>query len=133
MIARTLPGHRDRASLGVYGTGRVALAPPVEEATPRNIEELCEQFIAVCESAVDPLEISSALEFEGLNDQAVRKRYGVSDVFALAEEMYRRVPAAARRARADPGSVAQTAEPGLRCTACSTDCPPSAFPLRPGC
>ncbi len=92
MIARTLPGHRDRASLGVYGTGRVALAPPVEEATPRNIEELCEQFIAVCESAVDPLEISSALEFEGLNDQAVRKRYGVSDVFALAEEMYRRVP-----------------------------------------
>ena len=92
MIARTLAGHPDRASLGVYGTGRVALAPPTEETTPRNIEELCEQFIAVCESAVDPLEISSALEFDGLNDQAVRKRYGVSDVFALAEEMYRRVP-----------------------------------------
>jgi hypothetical protein len=92
MIARTLPGHPDPASLGMYATGRVALAPPIEEATPRNIEELCEQFIAVCESAVDPFEIASALEFEGLNDQAVRKRYGVSDVFALAEEMYRRVP-----------------------------------------
>ena len=132
MIARTLPGHRDRASLGVYGTGRVALAPPVEEATPRNIEELCEQFIAVCESAVDPLEISSALEFEGLNDQAVRKRYGVSDVFALAEEMYRRVP---RRPPSPSRSRIRgpEAEPGLRCTACSTDCPPSAFPLRPGC
>jgi hypothetical protein len=92
MIVRTLPGLPGTASLGVYGTGRVALAPPAEEATPRNIEELCEQFIDVCESAVDALEISSALEFDGLNDQAVRKRYGVSDVFALAEEMYRRVP-----------------------------------------
>ena len=61
-------------------------------AKPRDVEELCEQFVAVCESAVDPLEIASALEFDGLNDQAARKRYGFSDVFTLAEEMYRRVP-----------------------------------------
>jgi hypothetical protein len=59
---------------------------------PRGIEELCEKFVAVCESAVHPLEIAGALEFDGWNDRAVRKRYGVSDVFALAEEMYRRVP-----------------------------------------
>jgi hypothetical protein len=38
------------------------------------------------------MEICSALEFEGLNDQAARDRHGMSDVFALAEEMYRRVP-----------------------------------------
>lgn len=57
-----------------------------------GIGELCERFLSVCESAVDPLEISSALEFDGLNDAAVRERYGLPDVFALAEEMHRRVP-----------------------------------------
>lgn len=63
-----------------------------EPAKPRGIEELCEAFLTVCESAVHPLEIAGALEFDGWNDQALRKRYGVSDVFTLAEEMYRRVP-----------------------------------------
>jgi hypothetical protein len=63
-----------------------------EAPKPRDVEELCEQFVSVCESAVDPLEIASALEFDGWSDQTVRKRYGVSDVFAIAEEMYRRVP-----------------------------------------
>lgn len=63
-----------------------------EPAMPRSIEELCEKFVVVCESAVHPLEIAGALEFDGWSDRAVRKRYGVSDVFALAEEMYRRVP-----------------------------------------
>jgi hypothetical protein len=63
-----------------------------EAPKPRDLEELCEQFASVCESAVDPLEIASALEFDGWSDQTVRKRYGLSDVFAIAEEMYRRVP-----------------------------------------
>jgi hypothetical protein len=58
----------------------------------RDILELCRQFASVCQSAVDPLEISSALEFEGLNDQTARERYGVPDVFALGEEMYRQMP-----------------------------------------
>jgi hypothetical protein len=53
---------------------------------------LCEKFAAVCESAVHPLEIAGALEFDGWTDQALRKRYGIPDVFTLAEEMYRRVP-----------------------------------------
>ena len=57
-----------------------------------GVDELCQQFALVCESAVDPLEISSALEFEGLSDQAAQDRYGARDVFALADEMYRRVP-----------------------------------------
>jgi hypothetical protein len=57
-----------------------------------GVGELCERFLGVCESAVDPLEISSALEFDGLNDKAVRERYGLPDVFTLAEEMHRRVP-----------------------------------------
>lgn len=87
----------DTQPLRVYpaagGAGRL-LAPPAhaEPAGPHDVEVLCEQFALVCESAVDPLEISSALEFDGMSDQAARKRYGVADVFALAEEMYRRVP-----------------------------------------
>ena len=74
------------------GAGRLAVADVAEDSKPRSLEELCEQFVVVCESAVDPLEISSALEFAGLSDQTARKRYGASDVFALAEEMFRRVP-----------------------------------------
>jgi hypothetical protein len=68
-------------------------------AGPRDVDELCAQFAPVCESAVDPLEICCALEFEGWNDSAVRDRYGVPDVFALAEQMYLRVP----RRPAEPG------------------------------
>ncbi len=61
-------------------------------ASQNGLDELCHRFVLVCESAVDPLEISSALEFEGLSDQAAQDRYGARDVFALADEMYRRVP-----------------------------------------
>jgi len=66
-----------------------AVADPVG---PHNLDELCLHFMAVCESAVDPLEISSALEFDGITDQAAREQYGFPDVFALAEALYRRVP-----------------------------------------
>jgi hypothetical protein len=65
---------------------------PADDPGPDEIGELCQRFLGVCESAVDPLEISSALEFDGLNDKAVRERYDLPDVFALAEEMHRRVP-----------------------------------------
>jgi len=78
------------------------VADVAEDSKPRSLEELCEQFVVVCESAVDPLEISSALEFAGLSDQAARKRYGASDVFALAEEMFRRVPRRPAEPEAQP-------------------------------
>jgi hypothetical protein len=71
------------------------------DAAPAGIDELCETFASVCESAVDPLEIASALEFDGLNDQAARDRYGLRDVFTLAEIMYLRVPR--RPAEPEPG------------------------------
>lgn len=93
MTASTLLTRQDSLPRQLEnGAGRLAAADLAEDPKPRSLEELCEQFVAVCESAVDPLEISSALEFDGLNDQAARKRYGASDVFALAEEMFRRVP-----------------------------------------
>ncbi|MBO0830383.1 MAG: hypothetical protein J2P28_14090 [Actinobacteria bacterium] len=67
------------------------LIPP-DSPLPKGLEELCEEFVTVCESAVHPLEIAGALEADGWTDQALRKQFGVSDVFTVAEEMYRRVP-----------------------------------------
>lgn len=93
MIARIMSAYQDPPTHpGVNGARRLAMAPPAGDCKLGDIEELCEQFVGVCESAVDPLEISSALEFDGLSDQVAQKHYGVSDVFVLAEEMYRRVP-----------------------------------------
>jgi hypothetical protein len=62
------------------------------ETVPRTVTDLCADFAGVCESAVDPLEIASALEFDGLSDQLIRERYGYGDVFSLASEMYLQVP-----------------------------------------
>jgi hypothetical protein len=62
------------------------------DTVPRTVADLCADFAGVCESAVDPLEIASALEFDGLSDQLIRDRYGYGDVFALASEMYVQVP-----------------------------------------
>jgi len=63
-----------------------------QTAPPLTVAALCEDFASVCESAVDPLEIASALEFDGMSDQMVRDRYGYPDVFQLAAEMYIQVP-----------------------------------------
>jgi hypothetical protein len=82
---------------GAGDVGRIAAANG-HGHTPRTVAALCEQFAPVCESAVDPLEIASALELEGLGDQAAKLRYGFRDVFALAQDMYFRVP----RAPAEP-------------------------------
>jgi hypothetical protein len=62
------------------------------DTVPRTVTDLCADFADVCASAVDPLEIASALEFDGLSDQLIRDRYGYGDVFALASEMYVQVP-----------------------------------------
>jgi hypothetical protein len=75
---------------------RALLRPPPAEAVlngsaPTTVAALCEEFGEVCRSAVDPLEIASALEFEGIGDRAARTRFGAPDVFALAQEMYSQV------------------------------------------
>ena len=57
-----------------------------------SVDELCAEHASMCASAVDPLEIASTLEFDGVSDNIAASRYGFADVFALAEEMYRRVP-----------------------------------------
>lgn len=68
-----------------------------------GLAELRRRMRALCESAVDALEIAAALEFDGLNDQAVRTRYGFTDVFALAEHLYWQVP----RRPAEPPAPAE--------------------------
>jgi hypothetical protein len=102
MSASTVLAHDPRLAqhLG-YAAGHPPLAAPTGDTQPGDIGELCAQFAAVCESAVDALEISSALEFEGWGDDAVRKRYGLPDVFALAEALYVRV----RRQPAEPDAL----------------------------
>jgi hypothetical protein len=94
--------------------GGIPARPAGGGAGPRDVDELCAQFAPVCESAVDPLEICCALEFEGWSDKAVRDRYGVPDVFALGEQMYLRVPRrpAEPDQAPDPWQVA-TARPAL--------------------
>ncbi len=64
----------------------------LESSSHEPPDALFEELRRVCESAVDPLEVASALEFEGLNDTMAQTRYGYADVFELADELYRRVP-----------------------------------------
>lgn len=66
-------------------------ALPRDEYRP-PLETLAERFRTVCESAVDPLEIASALEFDGISDRAARGCYDAPDVFALARLLYAKVP-----------------------------------------
>jgi hypothetical protein len=68
---------------------RPTLALPVAEL---QLADLCERFESLCANAVDSLEIAAGLEAEGFSDQTVRVCFGFPDVFALAEDLYRRVP-----------------------------------------
>ena len=73
-----------------------------------TVAALCEKYGTVCESAVDPLEVASALEFDGFGDNSVWSDYGVGDVFALARVMYRRVPRRPQRAASLGDATART-------------------------
>jgi hypothetical protein len=95
-IQRKKPGRSQRTRSRPVGDGgqeRLAAAGSQTQFPPPTITALCEEFTEVCESAVDALEIASALEFEGISDRIAHMRYGAGlDVFALAQEMYFRVP-----------------------------------------
>jgi hypothetical protein len=85
-------GQRPRSHRGAPADAqRMPITANGHQRVPVTVAALCEQFSEVCASAVDPLEIASALEFEGLGDQAAKRRYGYPDVFALAQDMYFRV------------------------------------------
>ncbi|MEO6122958.1 MAG: hypothetical protein ABIR32_04555 [Ilumatobacteraceae bacterium] len=46
----------------------------------------------ICAAAVDSLEIAASLEASGMSRQVVSEQYGQPDVFALAHELWARVP-----------------------------------------
>ena len=121
---RVLPVH----------TGRELARPPAEDATPRNVDGALRAVHRGVRVRGRP---AGDLQCPRVRRPEATRRCGnvtaCSDVFALAEEMYRRVPAAARRAGAAAPIRGRAASAGRRCTACCTGCPPSASPLPPGC
>lgn len=56
------------------------------------VDRLALTLADICRSAVDSLAIVAALEAEGFNDRTARERFALPDLFALAEELHRRVP-----------------------------------------
>lgn len=64
---------------------------PARRSGADPVKALMHRHRALCERAVDPLEIAAGLEAHGVTDRtAVRFRH--RDVFSLAEEMYARIP-----------------------------------------
>ena len=56
------------------------------------LDRLSRRLNRVCSTAVDPYQIAAMLESDGLNDRIAREEYGFTDVFELADALYRRVP-----------------------------------------
>ena len=68
----------------------VYVGPNRRSASP--LDQLSRRLNRVCSTAVDPYQIAAMLESDGLNDRIAREEYGFSDVFELADALYRRVP-----------------------------------------
>lgn len=56
------------------------------------IDVLSRRLNDVCTRAVDPLQIAAALEADGMGDRMASEHYDRANVFALAEDLYHRVP-----------------------------------------
>ncbi|WP_320778296.1 hypothetical protein [Streptomyces sp. CRN 30] len=68
--------------------------PPVEPPDSADpVKALMHRHRALCERAVDPLELAARLEAQGMTDR-IAARFRHRDVFSLAEELYARVPRA---------------------------------------
>ncbi|MEU4997239.1 hypothetical protein [Streptomyces sp. NPDC021622] len=74
------------AASGAAGRGRTPRRGAVDP-----VKALMHRHRELCERAVDPLEIAAGLEAHGVTDRTAA-RFRHRDVFALAEEMYARVP-----------------------------------------
>ncbi|MFJ5301825.1 hypothetical protein [Streptomyces sp. NPDC088350] len=96
---RTPPGQTPRTTDRKPAPTRRGAADPVKALMHRHRE--------LCERAVDPLEIAAGLEAHGVTDRTAA-RFRHRDVFALAEEMYARVP---RDDAATPPPDAVAAQP----------------------
>ncbi|EMF26318.1 hypothetical protein ACPCIX_09215 [Streptomyces pseudogriseolus] len=68
------------------------------------VKVLMHRHRALCERAVDPLEIAAGLEAHGITDRTAA-RFRHRDVFSLAEELYARVPRDADAATDGPAAA----------------------------
>ncbi|MET8857022.1 hypothetical protein [Streptomyces sp. NPDC004579] len=64
---------------------------PASWGRPDPIDELAAELSEFVTAAVHPDEVAAHLESEGLSDDQIRERYGVTNSFALAEELFQRV------------------------------------------
>lgn len=136
-----LPGSGPPRAAAVAGRLRTRAARAAEGnrgSAPRRgaadpVKALMHRHRALCEQAVDPLEIAAGLEAHGVTDRTAA-RFRHRDVFSLAEELYARVPrdgdrhpcpepGPAPRVRADralltllPGTVGAALVTGVRLT-----------------
>jgi hypothetical protein len=94
VFARLVAGpapERDGAAATAIGTAPREADRPNRRSTAA-IDVLSRRLNGVCTHAVSPLELAAALEAQGINDAISRDKYGCDDVFALAGELYTRVP-----------------------------------------
>ncbi|MFF3858540.1 hypothetical protein [Streptomyces sp. NPDC002209] len=68
-----------------------AAPAPRRRAGGDPVKTLLHRHRALCERAVDPLEIAAGLEVQGITDRTAA-RFRHRDVFSLAEELYARTP-----------------------------------------
>lgn len=97
MTAVLRPDRSDsQALLGASVDTDINMSPGLEPDADRrsgdSINQLARRLNEQLTQAVDPLQVAAFLEAEGLNDRLVRKLYDYPDVFALAFELYQRVP-----------------------------------------
>ncbi len=76
----------------VTGYSRSRMRHPERIEALDAVDRLALSLADLCRNAVDPLAIVAGLEAEGYNDRTARERYALPDLFALADELHRRVP-----------------------------------------
>ncbi|MFJ9537890.1 hypothetical protein ACIRPX_11585 [Streptomyces sp. NPDC101225] len=99
--------------------------PKLRRTAADPVKTLMHRHRALCERAVDPLEIAAGLEAHGVTDRTAT-RFRHRDVFSLAEEMYARAARDEETAphatvltapRARPAWIVLTLLPGVLCAA----------------
>ncbi|MEU8432921.1 hypothetical protein AB0F18_08380 [Streptomyces sp. NPDC029216] len=88
--ARPRPGAAAAATDTLPVLPRPGRGPADAPADP--IDALADRLDAFVAAAVHPDEIAALLESDGMSDEHIRLTYGRHDSFALAEDLYARVP-----------------------------------------
>lgn len=98
--ATPAPAPERPAEIRPRTTARRAPGAAARRGPADPVKSLLHHHRDLCERAVDPLEIAAGLEAHGLTDRTAA-RYRHRDVFALAEELYARMPPRTRERVAD--------------------------------